>query len=132
LARGYFKKAKNPRSKDNFYGTTQKPLGGWTRNIMSGRKRVSSFPRRQPKVQKLVFSHQVFFENQRPMAAAFQYDRKLPKYLVGTPLLGWMGDDRGNEFHALALSPNQGAADPLKHSKSNIKLIVTFIIKYYI
>jgi len=87
LERGFFEKAKNPRSKDNFCGTTQKPLGGWIRNIMSGRKSVLSFPRRQPKVQKLVFSHQVFFKNQPPMAAAFQCGRKLPNYLVGTPLL---------------------------------------------
>jgi len=28
LERGFFEKAKIPRSKDNFCGTTQKPLGG--------------------------------------------------------------------------------------------------------
>jgi hypothetical protein len=71
LERGFFEKAKNPRSKDNFCGTTQKPLGGWIRNIMSGRKSVSSFPRRQPKVQKLVFSQQVFFQNRTSYGCSF-------------------------------------------------------------
>ena len=44
LARRFFKKAKIPRSKNNFCGTTQKSLGGWTRNIMSGRKSVFILP----------------------------------------------------------------------------------------
>ena len=42
LERWFFKKAKIPRSKNNFCGTTQKPLWGWAQNIMLGRKSVSS------------------------------------------------------------------------------------------
>lgn len=57
------------------------------------------------KYKSLSFLNKYFLKTGLSLAAAFQYAHRFPKYLVGGPLLGWIGGDGTTNFKFKLYTP---------------------------